>query len=197
VFRPSTGETLELSIVRDEIKRDGGLVCTTEPIRGFGTVWQDHPEIHHKLGCPFTNFRRDEHATPAAVQTFEHGWMLWLKTDTVANVDPIYVFFEDDGSYVRYGDRLQVDAYDYAPTPEGFHKVGNRFAKVYWEEIGAQGRERLGYATNEARDSLGAFQEFENGRMFWAYESDTIYVIYHSQQAWTSFEDKFEAPEKE
>ncbi|MCP4361704.1 MAG: SH3 domain-containing protein, partial [Chloroflexi bacterium] len=74
------------------------VVCAAHPIRGFGAVWDNQPEVRKLLGCAFTNFRRDEHATRAAVQTFEHGWMLWLETDTVANVDPIYVFFEDEGS---------------------------------------------------------------------------------------------------
>jgi len=180
--------------------------CHAQPIRGFGTVWQNHPEVRQLLGCPFTNFRRNEHATKAAVQTFQHGWMLWLETDTVANVDPIYVFFDDNDSYVRYGDRALVDAHSFAPTPPGFYKVGDRFAKVYWEELGTSGRQRLGFATNEARDSNGAFQEFQTGRMFWAGEADTIYIIYQGNfdfdgdgtftwtQGWTSYEDTFEDP---
>ncbi len=207
IFRPRTNESLEISIIRAQI--DPSTVtwaCQAKPIRGFGKVWRERPEIHQWLGCPFTNFRRDEHATRAAVQTFEHGWLLWLETDTVANVDPIYVFYEADGTYIRFGDRPLTDAHQYAPTQSGFYKVGDRFAKVYWEEIGPQGRQQLGRATNEARDSLGAFQEFEHGRMFWAGQSDTIYVIYQGQldldgdgqsswtQAWTSYEDTFEAP---
>lgn len=205
IFRPSTQETLEISIVRAEIDTQAmTYACSAGPIRGFGTVWQQRPEVRRWLGCPFTDFRQDEHATRAAVQTFEHGWMLWLETDTVANVDPIYVFFEDDGSYIRYGDRELTDAHRYAPTPAGFYKVGDRFAKVYWEELGPEGRTRLGLATNEARDSQGAFQEFQNGRMFWAGESDTIYVIYEGaydpdgdgqvtqMRGWLSYEDTFE-----
>lgn len=181
-----------------------GAYCAVEPIRGFGNAWREHPEIQDRLRCPYTDFRQGEHATRAAVQTFERGWMLWLETDTVANVDPIYVFFEDDDSFIRYGDRELADAHSYAPTPTGFYKVGDRFAKVYWEEIGQAGRYRLGPAINEARDSQGAFQEFPNGRMFWVGEADTIYIIYHGYldldgdgqttwtQSWTSFEDTFE-----
>ncbi len=210
VLRPETNERLAIPIVRDEINLSAVTwTCNADPIRGFGKVWREHPEVHKWLGCPFTNWRRDEHATRAAVQIFEHGWMLWLETDTVANVDPIYVFFEDDSSYIRYGDRPLTDAHQYAPTPAGFYKVGDRFAKVYWEEIGPQGRERLGRATNEARDSLGAFQEFEHGRMFWAGEADIIYAIYQGRydfdgdgettyvRGWTSFEDTFEDPAEE
>ncbi|HXV44480.1 MAG TPA: PDZ domain-containing protein [Anaerolineae bacterium] len=205
VYRPSTGQWLDFSLNRAVFNPAAAtLLCGEDPIRGFGTVWRNHPEVRPLLGCTFTNFRQDEHATRAAVQTFEHGWMLWLETDTVLNVDPIYVFFEDDGSYVRYGDQPLTDAHKYAPTDPGFFKVGDRFAKVYGEYLGPQGRARLGRATDEARDNKGAFQEFVNGRMFWAGESDTIYIIYRGyydfdrdgettwEQGWTSFEDKFE-----
>jgi hypothetical protein len=205
IFRSSTSETLNIPIVRAEINpADTSWICYAELVRGFGNTWLQHPEVRRWLGCPFTNFRQNEHATHAAVQTFQYGWMLWLETDTVANVDPIYVFYADDHSYVRYGDRKLVDAHAYAPTPQGFYKVGDRFAKIYWEDIGEQGRQRLGFATNEARDSQGAFQEFWNGRMFWAGEADTIYVIYQGyfdpdgdgqatwMRGWMSYEDTFE-----
>lgn len=210
IRQADTGREVDVAVVRDEINlAKVAWSCAAQPIRGFGKVWQERSETHQLLGCPFTNFRRDEHATRAAVQTFERGWMLWLETDTVANVDPIYVFFADDSSYTRYGDRPLADAHSYAPTEPGFYKVGDRFARVYWEEIGEQGRQRLGRATNEARDSLGAFQEFERGRMFWAGEADTIYVIYQGdydfdgdgqvtwQQGWLSYEDTFEASEEQ
>ena len=201
-------ETSDLVEVEVAETTPTSITCAATPIRGFGETWQNHPEVRPLLGCPFTNWRQDEHATPAAVQTFERGWMLWLETDTVANVDPIYVFFEDDGSYMRYGDRPLVDAHSYAPTPLGFYKAGDRFAKVYWEELDDIERTRLGYATNEARDSLGAFQEFDNGRMFWAGEADTIYVIYDGyydfdgdgeyqhQRSWLAYEDTFEDVEQ-
>jgi hypothetical protein len=184
------------------------LMCGDQPIRGFGTIWREHPEVHSLLGCPFTNFRRNEHATRAAVQPFQHGWMLWLETDTVANVDPIYVFFEDTGTYDRLGDHPLADAHTYGPTTRGFYKVGDRFTRVYFEILSAHERDRLGLATNEARDSLGAFQEFEYGRMFWAGQADRIYVIYQGfydlngtgqstyVQGWTSFEDTFEDPDQ-
>lgn len=180
------------------------LSCAVNPVRGFGTVWHNQPQVQHLLGCPFTTGRRDEHATAAAVQTFERGWMLWLETDTVQNVDPIYVFYETDGGYTRYGDRPLVDAHHYTTTPRGFHKIGDRFAKVYWESLSPTERAKLGWATNEARDSKGAFQEFPNGRMFWSGEADRIYVIYEGhydfdgdgqtiyQRQWLSYEDLFE-----
>jgi hypothetical protein len=184
------------------------LTCGDQPIRGFGTVWREHPEVHALLGCPFIDFRQNEHATRAAVQTFQHGWLLWLETDTVANVDPIYIFFEDTGAYDRFGDQPLADAHGYGLTPRGFYKVGDRFARVYFEILSSQDRGRLGLAIDEARDSLGAFQEFETGRMFWAGQADRIYVIYQGFydlngsgqptyiQGWTSFEDTFEDPDQ-
>jgi hypothetical protein len=210
VFRPGSNEELQFTVTRGQINpANTSWACLGSIVRGFGTAWKNHPEVRPLLGCPFTNFRQDEHATAAAVQTFERGWMLWLETDTVANVDPIYIFFEDDGSYLRFGDEPLTDSHQYAPTPDGFFKVGDRFAKVYWELIGSEGRTRLGRATAEARDSKGAFQEFVNGRMFWAGEADTIYVIYQGyydfdndgevtwQQGWKSYEDTFEAGQTE
>ncbi|MFN8454443.1 MAG: PDZ domain-containing protein [Anaerolineae bacterium] len=205
VFRPSLNQWLNFSLSRVEINpATNQLRCEEEPIRGFGTAWRNHPEVRPLLGCAFTNFRQDEHATRAAVQTFEHGWMLWLETDTVLNVDPIYVFYQDDGSYRRFGDQPLTDSHKYAPTQPGFYKVGDRFAKVYWEYLGPEGRGRLGRAINEASDSKGAFQEFVNGRMFWSGVADRIYVIYRGyfdfdgdgqvswQQSWSSYEDLFE-----
>jgi len=207
LFRPGTGKTFDLTILRDEVNRSTfSWRCAVEPIRGFGKTWRDHPEIHKLLGCPLIHFHKDEHATRAAVQTFERGWMLWLETDTVDNVDPIYVFFADDGTFFRFRDQPLVDAHSYAPTEPGFYKVGDRFARVYWEATGqSEVRQRLGRATNEASDSLGAFQEFESGRMFWSGKADTIYVIYQGnynldpdgeviwKQGWLSFEDTFES----
>ncbi len=207
LFRPGTGKTFDLTIIRDEINLSTvSWRCADEPIRGFGKAWRDHPETHKLLGCAFINFREDEHATRAAVQTFERGWMLWLETDTVDNVDPIYVFFADDGTFFRFRDQPLVDAHSYAPTEPGFYKVGDRFAKIYWEATGeSEVRQRLGRATNEASDSLGAFQEFRYGRMFWSGKADTIYVIYQGnydldgdgevswKQGWLSFEDTFES----
>jgi hypothetical protein len=210
--QPAAASALDVSAMLDSnVQAETDLsspawTCAVEPIRGFGEVWQNQPEVRSLLGCPFTDWRQGEHATRSAVQTFEHGWMLWLETDTVANVDPIYVFFETDGSYIRYGDRPLADAHAYAPTPAGFYKVGDRFAKIYWEDLGPIERARLGHATNEAGDSLGAFQEFGNGRMFWSGRADTIYVIYYGyydysaggqfvyRQSWLSFEDTFEDP---
>ncbi len=173
------------------------VYCDETPIRGFGTVWGEHPEVQTTLGCPYGR----EQGTQAAIQHFQHGLMLWLEADSVYNYDPVYVFF-DDGTYQRFGDLGAADPEKVGHTPAGFFEVGHKFSKVYWEGTGARVKERLGYATGQATDSAGAFQQFGGGRMFWAGTIDRIFVIYDyydydengnyvRQQAWESYEDTF------
>jgi hypothetical protein len=103
--------------------------------------------------------------------------MLWLESDTVYSVDPVYVFF-NDGTYQRFGDHGPADPAKVEKMPEGVFEVGEKFGKAYWEGTGARVKERLGYPTGPAIDSPGAFQQFYNGRMFWAGAIDKIFVIY-------------------
>jgi hypothetical protein len=174
------------------------VYCDTLPIRGFGKVWGEHPEVQQTLFCPTQNL---EQGTNAAVQMFQHGLMLWLEADSVYVDDPVYVFFED-GTYQRFGDLGPADPAKVGTTPDGFFEVGDRFSKVYWEGTGARVKERLGYAISAATDSPGAFQQFRNGRMFWAGTVDRIFVIYDyydydengeyvRARTWASYEDTF------
>ena len=177
------------------------IYCTEVPIRGFGKVWGDHLEVQQRLSCPST-WAGGERGTQAAVQTFQYGLMLWLESDSVQYADPVYVFF-NDGSYQRFGDLGSADPEKVGTTPTGFFAVGDKFSKVYWEGTGARVKERLGYATSDINDSAGAFQQFYNGRMFWAETIDEIFVIYDYSyydkatersirvRAWESYEDKF------
>lgn len=177
------------------------ILCPKVPLRGFGKVWGDHPEVQQELGCSSSG-HGGEQGTNAAVQTFQNGLMLWLEADSVYNSDPVYVFF-NDGSYQRFGDLGAADPTKVSPVPAGFYAVGDKFSKVYWEGTGARVKERLGYATGESQDSAGAFQQFYNGRMFWAEVIDAIFVIYDYSyydeateksiqiRTWESYEDKF------
>jgi len=174
------------------------IYCDTAPIRGFGKVWGDHLDVQNTLGCPYGS----EQGTKAAVQTFQHGLMLWLEADSRYNGDPVYVFF-NDGNYQRFGDLGAADPEKVEETPAGFYPVGDKFGKVYWEGTGVKVKERLGHATSEAEDTAGAFLQFNRGRMFWAEASDSIYVIYDYYQccdandnsyrirSWAIFEDEF------
>ena len=173
------------------------VYCNSVPIRGFGKVWGDHLEVQNTLECPYDG----EQGTKAAVQIFEHGLMLWLEADSNYYADPVYVFFED-GSYQRFGDLGAADPAKVGTGPAGFYEVGDRFSKVYWEGTGARVKERLGYAISEVEDTVGAYQQFTNGRMFWAEAVDRIFVIYDyysydendsyiQVRTWASYEDTF------
>jgi hypothetical protein len=175
------------------------LFCTDVPIRGFGQVWHEHPEVKNTLGCA-DSWQGGEQATDAAVQIFQNGVMVWLQADGYYSGDPVYVFFAD-GRYQRFGNLGLVDPAKVEPIPAGFYEVGAKFAKVYWEGTGAQVKERLGYAIGPQQDSDGAFQLFSNGRMVWTEAIDRIFVIYEygyfegntyiQVRAWHSYEDRF------
>lgn len=174
--------------------------CETVPIRGFGKVWGEHPQVAATLGCPSWPYR--EEGTDAAVQLFEHGLMLWLAADSSYNGDPVYVLF-DTGEYQRFPDMGPADPAAVGDVPDGFHAPGDRFSKVYWEGTGARVQQRLGRAVGPQMESPGAYQQFERGRMFWTGRLDRIFVLYDYWwwdegrengtriRSWTSFEDIF------
>ncbi len=177
------------------------ITCEEVPIRGFGKVWADHPEIQSYLGCPNT-WNGGERGTKAAVQSFEHGLMIWVEQDRIDSSDPVYVLFYDDNTYQRFGDLGAADPAKVGETEAGFYPVGDKFSKVYWEGTGARVKERLGQAITLAADSPGAFQGFWNGRMLWLGEIDRIFVIYDygyyddqnnwiRAKVWSSYEDTF------
>lgn len=174
--------------------------CDSVPIRGFGKVWGEHPEVAATLGCP--GWPAGEQGTDAAIQTFEHGLILWLGADSSYDSDPVYVLFED-GEFQRFADLGAADPSVVGKVSDGFYVPGDRFSKIYWEGTGARVQERLGYATGPQVESPGAYQQFWNGRMFWAGTLKRIFVLYDYWQydengengvqirSWASFEDTF------
>ncbi len=176
------------------------VYCPDVPIRGFGKVWGDYPEVKSTLGCP-DSWQGGEQGTQAAVQLFQNGLMVWLQADDFYSGDPVWVFFSD-GTYQRFGELGPADAAKVGTVPVGFYEVSDKFGKVYWEGTGAQVKERLGYAITPATDTAGAFQQFSNGRMFWTESLDRIFVVYEygyfdenntyiPVRTWHSYEDKF------
>jgi hypothetical protein len=175
------------------------LFCPEVPIRGFGKVWGEQPEVKKTLGCA-DSWQGGERGTQAAVQIFQNGLMVWLQADGYDSGDPVYVFFAD-GSFQRFGDLGPADPTKIGLVPRGFYEVGDKFSKVYWEGTGVQVKQRLGYALGPARDSAGAFQQFSNGRMFWTEALDRIFVVYEygylegnnyiQIRTWHSYEDTF------
>jgi hypothetical protein len=128
--------------------------CQRTPIRGFGKVWADHPEVQHELGCTY----EDERVVTVAQQYFEHGQMI----DVIGNYGyngsgykTIYVLFED-GTLQGFPDNF-VDG---SPepniqAPQGLYTPVHGFGKVWREGTGARVRERLGWATAPETVAVG------------------------------------------
>jgi hypothetical protein len=163
------------------------VVCDEVPIRGFGKVWAEHPEVQQGLGCPNKYYYCDggycsgEQPMVSAVQRFEHGTMIWVNQPTWEGTVWVYVLFED-GTYQRFRDTF-VEGVDPESDPdivppEGLYQPIRGFGKVWREGTGAQVRERLGWAIEPEQGGDGAWQEFWRGTMFWIGPVDRIYVIY-------------------
>ncbi len=150
------------------------LYCSETPLRQFGRVWAEHPQVQTNLGCPYGG----EHPGQAAIQRFERGLMLWLETDTpYYDSEPVYVFL-DNGRYYRFAGVGQADPANVGIIPGNFSPLGDKFSQVYWEGTGARVKEQLGYPTGPMADTLAVFEQFSYGRMFWAGELGQVLVLY-------------------
>jgi hypothetical protein len=114
------------------------------------TGWQ-------QVGCPVN----DMAASDAATQRFEHGRMIWRKSN-----DMIYVLYEA-GDWAAYPD----ESVDGAAEPDGPQPPAGLFAPV--RGFGTTWRNRLGGATarlgwgTEAEYGVALpFQDFDHGLMF-------------------------------
>lgn len=170
------------------------IVCDVVPVRGFGVVWANHPELHPILGCP--NGQTVERGTPGAIQTFERGTIIWLADDGgYQPADPYFILF-DDGTWAYFPEMGGATEVTETPPP-GLFKPEGRFARVWLDGTGARVRERLGWATAPARESNASVQGFWNGRMIWLEATDWIYIPVERwseagrQRIWFSFEDTF------
>jgi hypothetical protein len=142
--------------------------CSAVPVRGFGQVWADHPELAHALGCPQPS--QGEQVVKTAVEPFEHGTMLWMDKPAgyafPYSQPSIFVLF-DDGTYQRFDDTyVEGQPNTCTPTPpKGFVLPVRGFNKVWCEGTGAKVRERLGWATAPETGDSGAWQLFDRGLM--------------------------------
>jgi hypothetical protein len=128
--------------------------CQNTPRRGFGTVWANHPEVQHELGCSY----QEESVATVAQQYFEHGQMI----DVIGNYGyygssykTIYVLF-DDGTTQSFPDNyIDGEAEPPITPPPGLYVPERGFGKVWREGTGARVRERLGYATAPETVAVG------------------------------------------
>ncbi|MDQ3928040.1 MAG: hypothetical protein M3328_02710, partial [Chloroflexota bacterium] len=76
--------------------------CNTLPIRGFGKVWADNPNVPSLLGCPYNV----ERGVTVSYQPFQHGYMLgtvdYMAYGPYGNRTVLVLF--DDGTLQRFAD---------------------------------------------------------------------------------------------
>ena len=180
--------------------------CPQAPVRGFGVVWAEQPEAYELLGC--LGWPPQEQGSDVAVQRFERGWMLWVRSPApppfrgpAVDASPqIYVLFEDDQSYATFSDTwTEAEAVSGGLTPpEGKLEPRRGLGKVWREGTGVRTRERLGWATEPERSGHGAWQAFQRGRMVWTPDPRLVFVLaertpdYRALNTWRVFPDKYQ-----
>jgi hypothetical protein len=125
------------------------VACQKVPVRGFGKIWADHPEVQAWLGCSY----QDEMGVSTVQQSFQHGQMLTM-LDFYGYYGSggrtIYVLF-DDSTMQSFSDNYQEgDPEPDIKAPAGLYTPTRGFGKVWREGTGARVRERLGWATAPA-----------------------------------------------
>jgi hypothetical protein len=183
--------------------------CSNVPVRGFGKVWADHPDLRIKLGCTY----QSERPLTVTQQNFEHGQMIESNDPTGHNLlymnnRTIYVLFEDGtvqgfpNNYVDGAAEPKID------PPTGLYTPTKAFGKLWREGTGARIRERLGWATAPQVEAKapgapgGAGLEFPSGAMIYSGPvTKKIYVVYRDTSdltaqviRWLMFDDTYSEP---
>lgn len=163
----------------------GGSVaptCSIHPVRGFGLVYNTHPDVAARLGCASAT----EIGAGSTRQTFEHGLM--IRRDDVRQIFVI----KGDGTWAVFPDTYQDGEAlaDVGPAPAGRLVPAHGFGKLWREQAGL--RQALGWATGPEQGVSGAYEDFAAGRMLWTSDR-TIYALY-SDGTWRSFADLFVDP---
>jgi len=177
--------------------------CAEVPVRGFGKVWAEHPELANAIGCPQPWM--GEQTVKTAVQPFEHGSMLWVDKPAgyafPYSQPSIFVLF-DDGTYQRFDDNyVEGQPNVCSPTPpQGLLLPVRGFNKVWCEGTGARVRERLGFAKAPEAGGDGAWQLFDRGLMVWSAPAKQIvaffdiYPYQEAQHRYVVYNDTFNQP---
>jgi serine/threonine protein kinase len=140
--------------------------CSLAPHLAF-REWLAIPGQLDRIGCP-----TDGAATsPALVQQFEHGQMIWRQDRYW-----IYVVY-DDGTWEVLEDTWEEGDLPFDPEltpPAGMHQPLGRLGKVWREQ--PRVRERLGWAMADEMTFTGIFQPFEKGELI-AQPPEQMYVL--------------------
>lgn len=127
------------------------------PEGGFADQWKNSAAVQQDLG--FALFKSEE-STPAAVQSFENGQMVWLgKTQEILVV--LY-----DGEWRSFADTFKEGEPERDPslvTPGELLQPERGFGKVWRANPDVQ--EAIGWATQKEQGVTATVQEYERGRM--------------------------------
>lgn len=134
----------------------GPPACSNVPLRGFGLLWTDKPDLARAVGCP----RSTEVGLAARVQVFENGFMVWLGTGTAGIDQSDWVLTMTGTTASRY--RVPPDV---PPWQEGVIDPSGAFKWVwdnaYPDQMVLGASQATWYATD------GAMQVFDSGTMIW------------------------------
>ncbi len=128
--------------------------CAVAAAAPLVALWQ---EQRAQLGCPVNQLVTSD----AAAQGFQHGVMLWRKSN-----DMIYVLY-DEGDWAAYPD-ISVDG---EPEPAGFDAPPGLvtpvrgFGATWRTRLGGTGA-RIGWATEQEYAVSIQVQDFEHGLIF-------------------------------
>ena len=157
-----------------------GAECRTKPVRNFGKVYAENPNVARPLGCPLES----EKGVLSAEQFFQQGYMFW-RSDT----RQIYAVM-NTGRWAVFPDTFaegEPTPIPTAPAPPGVRAPVRGFGKVWSER--KEVRETLGWATGPERGFDGTVQPFDRGTMLWS-DGRFILVLF-SDGTWLRFEDTF------
>ncbi len=151
-------------------------LCTNEVHVNIRASVAELP-FRDRLGCPTQVY---EHI-PAAVQTFEHGKMIWL--DLGADGRHIYVISPSlnpayERSYVRYDDTWQEgDPPLNLQAPEGKYAPVRGFGRV-WYRYYRRTPPYLGWGIEPERGEQAMVQQFTSGAtVIWLKNEEMIYAL--------------------
>lgn len=154
------------------------LPCLVLPVRAFGKVYTDNPNVARALGCA----REAEKAMLLAEQPFQKGFMYWRSDSRQIHA------IMDTGLWVAFPDTWNEGDPSPSlgtPVPAGLVEPGRGFGKVWRDR--PEVRDGLGWATNREQGYDGFVQAFTNGTMIWS-DRRMTWVLF-SDGTWLRFAD--------
>jgi hypothetical protein len=144
--------------------------CRWAPQSTFGQVYRASYALRNTLGCPTGP---ETAVTPAAVQSFQGGWMFWDGARL-----RIYAFDSTAMTWTSYADtwREGDPPGGDATPPAGLYEPIRGFGKVWREHPDLQ--VRLGWATAPEAGVPAALQTFERGGVMLRTDAALVRVLY-------------------